>query len=154
MDLPSRRLTLSLHRFYICVLVLVVFAVLPGCAINKHQYEAATDPVNLAIPDGQWDPKRPDPSVGWCAETCIQMALGYYGQEVSQKRINEAGTPRHPDLYVYDVEKALNALRVSFLRFDESHSDLSAFIVWIQDNLRRSRPVICGCKLYPDEHPE
>jgi hypothetical protein len=40
------------------------------------------------------------------------------------------------------------------VRFEESHSDLSAFIVWIQDNLRRGHPVICGCKLYPDEHPD
>src|ERR1035441_1772190 len=134
--------------------VLMVCVALLGCATDQHRYDAAMDPVNLGIPDRQWDPKRPDPSVGWCAETCIQMAIGYYGQEVSQKQINQAGAPRHPDLYVYDIDNALNALGVSFICFDEPNSDLSAFIVWIQDNLRCGHLVICGCKLYPDEHPD
>lgn len=151
---PCWRLNLRLHRFYNCLVVLVVCVALLGCATDQHRYDAAMDPVNLGIPDRQWDPKRPDPSVGWCAETCIQMAIGYYGQEVSQKQINQAGAPRHPDLYVYDIDNALNALGVSFICFDESNSDLSAFIVWIQHNLRCGRPVICGCKLYPDEHPD
>jgi hypothetical protein len=136
------------------LVVLVVCVALLGCATDQHRYDAAMDPVNLVIPDRQWDPKRPDPSVGWCAETCIQMAIGYYGQEVSQKQINQAGAPRHPDLYAYDIDNALNALGVSFICFDESNSDLSAFIVWIRDNLRCGGPVICGCKLYPDEHPD
>jgi hypothetical protein len=67
------------------LVVLVVCVALLGCATDQHNYDAAMDPVNLGIPDRQWDPKRTDPSVGWCAETCIQMAIGYYGQEVSQK---------------------------------------------------------------------
>ena len=87
---PCWRLNLRLHRFYICLVVLVVCDALLGCATDQHRYDAAMDPVNLGIPDRQWDAKRPDPSVG----------------------------------------------------------------VWIQDNLWCGRPVIYGCKLYPDEHPD
>lgn len=54
--------------------------------------------VYLAIHDRAWDPTRPDKSVGWYAEACIQMAMAYYGAELSQAAVNRAGQPDHPDL--------------------------------------------------------
>jgi hypothetical protein len=79
------------------------------------------------------------------------MSLAYYGREVSQKTINEAGKPRHPDLYAGDVDRALDGLGVTYVRYDAS-GNVQPFIAWIQDQLRHGHPVICGCKIYPDEH--
>ena len=109
--------------------------------------------VDLGIPDRSWDPTRPDHSVGWCGEACIQMAMAYYGREVSQHTINEAGEPDHADLYVYDLADALNALGVSYVAWNESDPEVSNFIAWIEDQVGRGRPVLCGIKIYPDENP-
>ena len=40
--------------------------------------------ITLNIPNVTGSPKA-NKSVGWCAETCIQMALAYYGVEISEK---------------------------------------------------------------------
>jgi hypothetical protein len=123
--------------------------------MNRSILKPVVDEVKLPIPDRAWDPQRADPSVGWCGEACIQMAMGYYGKEVSQHLINESGHPRHPDLYAGDIDKALGVLGVLGVSFSdfESTGDAAAFIDWIQRQLRLSHPVICGCKIYPDENP-
>lgn len=112
------------------------------------------DSVNLGIPDRAWDQTRPDSSVGWCAEASIQMAMAYYGKEVSQHTINRAGNPDHEDLYVYDIDEALKTLGVSYAEWNESDPDVSHFIVWIIDQVGQGYPVLCGIKIYPDEHPD
>ena len=129
-----------------------VLALFNGCSSSPAKIPPVTDAVKLQIPDREWDPQRPDKSVGWCGEACIQMAMDYYGRQVTQETINESGQPRHPDLYAGDIDKALNNLGVSFTA-DESPPDVSDFIAWIQHQLREQHPVICGCKIYPDEHP-
>ncbi len=110
--------------------------------------------VDLAIPGRVWDPSRPDKSVGWCAEACVQMAMAYYGVEVSQAAINRAGRPDHPDLYLHDIDEALDTLGVCYKAWDESVTDVSDFVAWIKDQLAAGYPVLCGVKIYPDEQPD
>jgi hypothetical protein len=110
--------------------------------------------VLLDIPDRAWDPTRPDLSVGWCAEACIQMALAYYGVDVSQFEINQAGNPDHPDLYAYEIDTALEALAIEYAVWDSENPSLDAFIRWIKAHLLAGHPVLCGVKIYPDEHPD
>jgi hypothetical protein len=136
----------------VVVLSMAVIASLTGCSTSSGNGGTVTDAVKLPIPDRQWDPQRPDRTVGWCGEACIQMAIGYFGREETQTRINQAGHPKHPDLYGEDIDTALSNLAVSFIGYDSS-GDTSAFIGWIQHQLRSGYPVICGCKIYPDEHP-
>ena len=121
-----------------------------GCARSSGSISWAVD---LRIPDRVSDPDRPDKTVGWCGEACIQMAMGFYGKEVSQAEINKAGRPAHPDLYENDIEKALDALSVRYVAWDRSNHDPKACVAWIIDQLRQGRPLICGVKFYPDENP-
>ena len=127
-------------------------ALFNGCSSPSDRIPAVTDAVKLQIPDREWDAQRANKSVGWCGEACIQMAMSYYGEQVTQQRINESGQPRHPDLYAGDIDEALKNLGVSSNPCD-SHQDVADFIAWIQQQLRQQHPVICGCKIYPDEHP-
>mgnify|MGYP001765156160 CR=1 FL=1 len=123
---------------------------LAGCESDGDSGSGA-DAVNLGIPDRAWDPGHDD--VGWCGETCIQMALGYYGREISQAAINQAaGSPS--DITEDDLDVALRALGVPYEAWDGSNRDVNAFIEWIKSQLARGRPVICGTKIYPDEHPD
>jgi hypothetical protein len=138
-----------LQRSLIVLLVAVVL--LPSVCLGEG---AGTDrEVKLDIPDCRWDPNRADKSVGWCAEACIQMAMGYYGRYVPQRVINRAGNPDHPDLYVYDIDDSLNALGVLYTAWDASNRDISAFISWIKEQLLLGYPVLCGVKIYPTDHP-
>lgn len=109
--------------------------------------------VLLDIPDRAWDPTRPDLSVGWCAEACIQMALAYYNLDLTQAEINRAGNPDHPDLYSYEIDHALEILGADVDVWDEGNPSLSEFIAWIKSHLLHGHPVLCGVKIYPDEHP-
>lgn len=144
---------ISAKRHLLSVLFSISFlALFNGCSTSHCRIAPVADAVKLPIPDREWDLNRPDKSVGWCGEACIQMATGYYGKEITQAVINASGQPRRPDLYAGDIDKALNNLRISFISC-ESPRDVSEFIAWIQHQLREHRPVICGCKIYPDEHP-
>ncbi|HOW72195.1 MAG TPA: C39 family peptidase [Phycisphaerae bacterium] len=128
----------------------VLALLLTGCSAGPPPVR---DRVDLGIPDRGWDPDRPDRTVGWCGETCIQMAMGFYGKEVSQVAINKAGRPAHPDLYENDIEKALESLSVAYVAWDRSNHDANACVAWIVEKLRRGYPLICGVKIYPDENP-
>jgi hypothetical protein len=130
-----------------------VLALMAGCATVPVVDPYANTSVELGIPDRRWDPERPDKSVGWCGEACIQMAMGYYGKEISQQAINRAGRPDHPDLYAYDLDDAMDALGISYLEWKWGNRDLESFIVWIKKQLAAGFPVICGVKIYPDKQP-
>ncbi len=110
--------------------------------------------VNLNIADRDWDPKRPDKSVGWCAETSIQMALAYYGIDISQKSINRAGSPSHSDLYMDEIDVALDELSVKYISWKGKDKELDDFLIWIRSMLDSHYPVLCGVKIYPDEKPK
>jgi ABC-type bacteriocin/lantibiotic exporter with double-glycine peptidase domain len=109
--------------------------------------------IDLNIPDREWDSTRPNKSVGWCAEACIQMAMEYYGYSISQKEINRVGKPKHSDLYMDDIDVALDQLSVKSISWKSSNENIQDFIEWIKSMVNLKYPVICGIKIYPDEHP-
>jgi hypothetical protein len=82
------------------------------------------------------------------------MAMAYFGKEVSQKTINEAAGPDIPGINETDVDTALTTLGVTFTSWPDSDQDMDGFIDWIKDELCKGHPVICGTKIYPDEHPD
>ncbi len=122
---------------------------------NEHAVITSVpkDSALLQIADRGWDETRPDTSVGWCAEACIQMAMGYFGKEVTQEAINKAGKPASHDLHSEDIKTALDSLKVSYLSWDEGVSNIDSFACWVREQIREKHPVICGMKLYPDENP-
>lgn len=109
--------------------------------------------INLNIPNRDWDPNRPDTSVGWCAEACIQMAMAHFGENISQKRINEAGSPDHPDLYMDDIDTALEKLSVEYISWYGKNKSVDDFVSWVKSMLDSYHPVISGVKIYPTEKP-
>jgi len=126
---------------------------LGGCGGPTDPFTAPTDEVNLGIPDRAWDPDRPDLSVGWCGETCVQMAMAYYGKEVSQKTINAAAKAT-ADVTEDNMDTAFANLGVDYIPWDESNSNVWELMAWIVDMVRKGYPVICGVKIYPDQHPD
>jgi hypothetical protein len=127
------------------------FLLLTFCIDNDPKAKMTS--IDLNIPDQNWDSTRPNKNVGWCAEVCIQMAMAYYGCLVSQKCINKAGKPQHSDLYMDDIDIALNQLSVKYIPWKSSDKDLQDFTLWIKSMLNSRYPVLCGVKIYPDEHP-
>ncbi len=136
-------------------ILLVILSLAPflNCT-GKSGLQMDTMIVNLNIPNRDWDPQRPNKSVGWCAETCIQMALAYYGVEISQKSINRAGSPSHPDLYMDEIDVALKELSLKYVSWKGKDKDLDDFIIWIRTMLDSNYPVLAGVKIYPDEKPD
>jgi hypothetical protein len=109
--------------------------------------------VLLPIPDRDDDPEAP--REGWCGETSIQMAIAYYGKEISQKTIHEAGNSSYPDLHSNEIDTALNALGVNYNIWQNSnYQDLSQYLNWIKLQLAYGYPVISGIKIYPTKHPD
>lgn len=125
---------------------LIAFALLSGCT---REFKPPTDSVLLPIADRQWDPAAPPE--GWCGETAIQLAAGWYGAFVSQAKVNALGQPKTPDLWEHDVPTALRALKLRFERGPKSRAALLTFIV---EQLRLGRPVVLGTKIIPTDHPE
>ena len=105
--------------------------------------------VDLKIPDRDEDENAPDE--GWCGETSIQMALGYFGKNVSQYAIHLAGKPTHPELWEEDISPALDTLGMTYVNWDINNKDLNAFMTWIGDQLQIGHPILLGVKIYPDE---
>ncbi|MBN1883512.1 MAG: C39 family peptidase [Deltaproteobacteria bacterium] len=114
---------------------------------------AAGDSMLLDISDTYWDPEREDNGEGWCGEACLEMAMAYYGVDISQKEINEAAVDRTPGLIEENIDQAMDALGVTYVIWDDEESDLDLFLEWIREGLRRGHPVLVGTKIYPDEHP-
>jgi len=139
------------------ILVLLVSGLLmTGCTVPKSVYQIDTSHcgVNLHIPDVAWDPKKADLEAGWCGEACIQMALAYYGKQVPQDVIHRAGYPSTSDLQDNDMDRALRNSGLLFRRYAENSNDPQSFLTWIQTQLHSGYPVICGCKIYPTDHPD
>jgi hypothetical protein len=155
MDNLNRRLGLNPASLLTAVFLAAAVLALPAGCRNSGNRDNDTSPdadeVDLGIPDRAWAPGHDD--VGWCGETCIQMAMAYYGHELPQEDINRAaGSPS--DITEVDMDRALNALGVTFEAWDESRRDVTAFIEWIKEHLDNGHPVICGTKIYPDENPD
>jgi len=138
------------------ILLLVSSFLMTGCTVPKAvcRINTSRGGVNLHIPDVAWDPKNADLEAGWCGEACIQMALAYYGKQVPQDIIHKAGHPSTSDLEDEDMDPALRNSGLLFLRYSGKSNDLQAFLAWIQKQLRSGHPVICGCKIYPTDHPD
>ncbi len=119
---------------------------LAGCS---RDFSGPSDSVLLPIADRRWEPGAPEE--GWCGETSIQLAAGWYGAYVSQKKVNELGHPKTPDLWEHDVPVALAAMHLNFERGPQKRADA---LKWVVAQLRLSRPVVLGVKLIPTEHPE
>ena len=126
----------------------------PKALLTMDTFPLEGDSADLNIPDRSWADSRPDTNIGWCGETGIQMAMRYYGRQVTQERVNRAGKPDHPDLYMYNIDDALNALSVIYIAWDPSSKDVIEFINWIKAHISLGYPVFCGIKIYPDEHPD
>jgi len=136
--------------------VLISLLLLSGCAMPKPIIRIDTSHigVNLHIPDVAWDPKKADLEAGWCGEACIQMALAYYGKQVPQDIIHREGHPRTSDLEDEDMDRALRNSGLLFRRYSGKPNGLQSFLTWIQKQVRSGYPVICGCKIYPTDHPD
>jgi hypothetical protein len=105
----------------------------------------------LDIPARKQAPESP--KEGWCAETAIQEAMIYFGKRISQRRINHAGRPSHPDLYWSDLPRALAQLGFKFRRWSGPRGQ-KAFVAWVKKQLRAGKPVLAGVKLLPTRHPQ
>lgn len=125
---------------------LVACLLLAGCA---REFSPPGDALELPIEDRRWDPEAPEE--GWCGETSIQLAAGWYGAYVSQAKVNALGHPKTPDLWEYDVPIALEAME---LHFERGPRKAAPALKWIVEQLRLQRPVVLGVKIVPTEHPE
>jgi hypothetical protein len=139
----TRRLDLQLF------LISAALIVIPARAQSAAVFETSRD-VRLEIPDvGQ---EKRQPREGWCGESSIQMALAYYGAYASQKAINRAGKPKHPDLYSENLPVAMDALG---LRYKQWGGDGPQPIVkWVRGELAAGHPVLISVKIYPTAHPD
>lgn len=111
------------------------------------------DNINLDIEDVGWAEDRPDLNVGWSGEAAIQMAAGHYENQLTQHAVNAAGQSQYPDLHTEDIGTALTSLSLSYEDWTEANPSLNDFIDWIRVQVRNRYPVVCGVKIYPDEHP-
>jgi len=150
MDLPTEEA--DTMRFLRTLSAMTILS-LAACSTSSAG-GTGTAVVDLGIKDSAWDPTRPDLGVGWCGETSIQQAMAYHGKEVSQHEINKAGNPKHADLYAQDIDTALGNLGVSYLAFDSASGTVEDFLDWVREQLDLGRPVFCGLKIYPDQHPD
>lgn len=113
----------------------------------------ATDAsVRLNIADRKHAPNAP--KEGWCGENAIQQALLYHGIFMPQKLINQAGNPKHPDLYSNDIPVALGNLQMDFEQWRGRRGDVAPFLAWLKAHLGKGVPILAGMKIYPTKHPE
>ena len=82
-------------------------AVLSGCVTAERGLDVSRGDVNLHITDRAWDAEKADLKAGWCGDTSIQMALGFYGKEIPQDVIHRAGKPKHSDLQDDEISTEL-----------------------------------------------
>ena len=146
----------SMNGLHIPLIPLLLALFCAGCTTPRSvcQLDTSRGGVNLHIPDVAWDPQKADLKAGWCGEACIQMTLSHYGRNLPQDVIHHAGSPATTDLENDDMDKALKRCGATFVPYDGEGPDIRPFVAWIQNQLRKGRPVICGCKIYPTDHPE
>ena len=104
----------------------------------------------LDIPETGQERRRP-PS-GWCGEASIQMAMSYYGAYASQRTINRAGKPAHPDLYEEEMPVAMASLGLEAKGWQGK--GLSEYMAWVRAELAAGYPVVLGMKINPTTHPD
>ncbi len=107
-------------------------------------------PISLEIKDVPQEPRSP--KEGWCGEAAIQMALLHYGIYISQRHINMAGSPKHPDLYSNEMPIAMKNVGLTFERW--GGVGVFPYVNWIRTHLKKGSPVLVGAKIYPTKHPE
>jgi hypothetical protein len=153
-ELKNTRVTLGILLFLLGGIQACATVQRSEVPIDMDLFPLVGESVYLQIPDRSWSMDRPDKSVGWCGETGIQMAMLYYGKYASQESINQAGRPDHPELYSYNIDIALKTLSISHITWNPSTGDIVEFIAWIKAQLHQGHPILCGVKIYPDEHPD
>ena len=138
-----------------------------GAELRGDRGESASGEHRSGQQSGQYllidIPDRPHaaeaPPEGWCGENTIQQALLHHGGYVSQRAINRAGEPRHPDLYWGDLPKAMRAVGLTFetwsgsSRVSDRPQRYDDFVAWLESHLRQGHPLITGVKLHPTQHP-
>lgn len=104
----------------------------------------------LEIPETGQEKRRP-PS-GWCGEASIQMAMCYFGAYASQRTINRAGKPVHPDLYEEEMPVAMSNLGLQAKPWEGK--GVPEYLAWVRAELAAGHPVVMGMKINPTSHPE
>jgi len=94
------------------------------------------------------------PPEGWCGEVAIQEALMFYGAYYPQSHINEAGNPKHPDLYSNELPIALTNIGMQIERWTRQKTAMPKFIGWVRKQINNGLPVLSGVKIYPTKHKE
>jgi hypothetical protein len=94
------------------------------------------------------------PPSGWCGETAIQEGLLHLGAWASQRAINRAGRPVHPDLYSPEIPIALTELGVRFAFYQTTTRGYAGFAAWSRKAVDDGDPVLAGVKILPTAHPE
>ncbi len=137
-------------RLVLLVTLMLTIAVASPLSVRSAVPIPSSSEIRLDIPDIGQEKRRP--KEGWCGESSIQMALAYYGTYVSQKAINRAGKPAHPDLYEEDIAVAMNSLGMEYKACQDD--GLKPFVKWVRGELAAGHPVLLGVKIYPTGHPE
>jgi hypothetical protein len=137
-------------RFPFFVAMLLSAIASSGCTSEPANPKVDAKAVSLDIADTGQEQRRPEG--GWCGEAAIQMALSYYGAYASQKTINRAGKPQHPDLYAREIPRAMRNMGLEYSPW--KGDGLKPFLKWIRSQLAEGHPVLLGVKIYPTAHPE
>jgi hypothetical protein len=121
---------------------------------SSSQSEPREPVAALVLPIPARTQAAESPSAGWCGETAIQEALLFLGVWASQRVVNRAGSPIHPDLYATELPQALTALGVHYTLYAPPQRGYAPFARWIEGALAQGDPVLAGAKLLPTQHPE
>ena len=124
----------------------------PPLATTPSPAEPAAE-ATLVLPIPARDQAPEAPPEGWCGETAIQEGLLYRGVSISQRVINQAGKPVHPDLYSTEIPIALTKLGVRYTVYSPARGGFDAFSQWVRGALEEGDPVLAGVKILPTEHP-
>tara|TARA_Y100001970_G_C14132023_1_gene802202 strand:+ start:54 stop:716 length:663 start_codon:yes stop_codon:yes gene_type:complete len=92
------------------------------------------------------------PDEGYCGESSIQMVLAYKGVYKTQKEINKAGNPKHPDLYSNELVPAIeNVTNKEYNGYEMKFYDNHA-INYIRREIDNNNPLIVMFKLNPSKN--
>ena len=141
---------IAIQRIPFLTLLLIAASLAEPIRVLSAAVVEPSREIRLDIPDiGQ---EKRTPKEGWCGESSIQMALAYYGAYASQRAINRAGKPAHPDLYEEDIPVAMDGLGMEYQAW--CGDGVQSFVKWVRGELAAGHPVLLGVKIYPTGHPE
>jgi len=104
----------------------------------------------VLIPVKPRDGEKPD----YCAETCIQEAMIYFGKSISQVEINRAGGgDKVQGLWSDGIETALRTLGVKHEKWRLNNPKYFDYIETIKQKIDQGFPVLVGVKINPTKHP-